>query len=120
MLQTSNANNKYNLEARCLQFAKSARDYIHKLPPTITNIEYGKQLTRSSGSMGANYIEANESLSRKDFSMRIKISKKESKESIYWLELIQSFQKYEQEKIVLIQEATELMKIFGSISEKTK
>ena len=50
----------------------------------------------------------------------VKISKKESKESIYWLELIQSFQKYEQEKIVLIQEATELMKISGSISEKSK
>jgi len=58
------------------------------LPKTIANIEDGKQLIKSSGSTGANYREANESLSKKDFLMRIKISRKEAKESAYWLRLI--------------------------------
>jgi len=42
-------------------------------------------LVRASGSVGANYIEANESLSKKDFLMRVKICRKEAKESRYWL-----------------------------------
>ena len=55
---------------------------------TLGNIEDGKQLVRSSGSVGANYIEANEALSKKDFIMRIKICRKEAKESRYWLKLV--------------------------------
>ena len=75
---------------------------------------------KSSGSVGANYIEANESLSRKDFVMRIKICRKESKESRYWLKLIQVKSNDEKERESLILEATELMKIFGSIIERSK
>ncbi|KKT15103.1 MAG: hypothetical protein UW76_C0009G0005 [Parcubacteria group bacterium GW2011_GWF2_44_8b] len=77
----------YDLEDRSRTFAMKVRDYVNKLPRNISNIEYGKQLIRSSGSVGANYIEANESLSKKDFVMRIKISRKEAKESEYWLSL---------------------------------
>ena len=65
--------------------------------------------------MGANYIEANESLSKKDFYMRIKICRKEAKESRDWLTLTNSRTEDESEKTALIQEATELMKIFGSM-----
>ena len=79
--------NKYDLEERTYQFAKKIVLFSHKLPRTISNIEDGKQLIRSSGSVGANYIEANESLSKKDFVMRVKICRKEAKESIYWLSL---------------------------------
>ena|SRR3989338_2883010 len=111
---------KYDLEGRCLIFAKKVRDYIKKLPRNTSNIEYSKQLIRSSGSVGANYIEANESLSRKDFFMRIKISRKEAKESEYWLSLAESNNDIVSEKDGLIQEATELRKIFGSILEKSK
>jgi len=111
---------KYDLEERCLKFAQTVRDYVKKLPRTISNIEYGKQLIRSSGSIGANYIEANESLGRKDFKMRIKISKKEAKESRYWLILTESLKENQKEKEDLIEEATELMKIFGSIAEGNK
>lgn len=112
----------YDLEERTLVFAKKVRLFIKKLPRTIASIEDGKQLVRSSGSMGANYIEANESLSKLDFKMRIKISKKESKESIYWLKLIDAgnFTELGKERDSLIQEATELMKIFGSILERSK
>jgi four helix bundle protein len=78
-------------------------------------------LIKASGSIGANYIEANESFSKKDFVMRTKICRKESKESRYWLRLVESNNdNLEKEREALIQEATELMKIFGSMIEKSK
>lgn len=79
---------QYDLEKRTLQFAKDVRNLVKKVQKTISNIEDGKQLIRSSGSVGANYTEANESLSKKDFIMRIMICRKEAKESEYWLQLI--------------------------------
>ncbi len=93
---------------------------MNKLPKTIPNIENGKQLVRSGGSVGANYIEANEALSRKDFVLRIKICRKESKESRYWLHLTEPFPENIPEKEALIKEATEFIKIFNSIIEKSK
>ena len=72
---------RYDLEERTLEFAKRVRKYVRQLPKTTSNGEDGKQVIRSSGSVGGNYIEANEALSKKDFSMRIKICRKESKES---------------------------------------
>jgi four helix bundle protein len=111
---------QYDLEDRTLKFAKRVNVYVNNLPKTITNIENGKQLARSSGSTGANYIEANEALSKKDFVMRIKICRKESKESRFWLELTEPTEEYKIEKEELISEATQLMKIFGAILEKSK
>ena len=113
---------KYDLEERTLKFAKNVRTFIKQIPKTISNIEDVKQLIRSSGSMGANYIEANESLSKRDFVMRIKICKKESKETIYWLKMLDldSKPQLEERRENLINEAGELMKIFGSILEKVK
>ncbi len=115
-------NKRYDLEERTLKFAKRVRKYIRSLPRTMSNMEDGKQLIRSSGSVGANYIEANESLSRKDFKMRIKICRKESKESIYWLDLVvdNNSSEYSQEGFNLRGEGIELKKIFSSIVEKTK
>ena len=84
---TKKTNNKpaYDLEERTFQFAKAVRLFVKMLPKTTANSEDGKQVVKSSGSVGANYREANESLSKKDFLMRIKISRKEAKESSYWL-----------------------------------
>lgn len=104
---------QYDLEQRTFIFAENCRDFVMTLPRSISNSEYSKQLVRSSGSVAANYIEANESLSKKDFVMRVKICRKEAKESILWLRLLET-------KAGLIQEATELMKIFGAILEKSK
>jgi len=73
----------YNLEERTFEFAKDVRIMVSKLPKSISNIEDGKQVIRSSGSVGANHIEANESLSSKDFEYRIRICRKEAKESTY-------------------------------------
>ena len=73
---------QYDLEERTLKFAKEVIAFVRSISRTITNMELIKQLVRSSTSVGANYIEANESLSKKDFVLRIKICRKESKESI--------------------------------------
>jgi four helix bundle protein len=108
--------NKYNLEERTFLFAKRVRDYIKILPRTLSTIEYGKQIIRSSSSIAANYIEANEALSKKDFLMRIKICRKESKETLLWLKLIDNDS---DEKNKLLIEGTELMKIFGAIVTKS-
>ncbi len=88
MTKISNNKPVYDLEERTFQFAKAVRLFVKLLPKTTANIEDSKQVIKSSGSVGANYREANESLSKKDFLMRIKISRKESKESGYWLKLI--------------------------------
>lgn len=105
---------------RTKRFAKAIRVYVGILPKTLANIEDGKQLIRPSGSVGANYIEAEEALSKKDFVMRMKVSRKEAKESRYWLELIEVSIEKDSGKQALIREATELTKIFGSIVEKSK
>lgn len=115
-------NKQYDLEERTFKFAKKCRSFVSRLPKTTGNIEDGKQLIRASGSQAANYIEANESLSKKDFVHRIKICRKETKESKLWLRLCTTNNNEDLEKgrEELIQEATELTKIFGSIFEKTK
>ncbi len=118
---TENENSKqYDLEDRTFAFARDVRAFVRKLKRTVANIEDGRQLIKASGSVGANYIEANEALSKKDFLMRIKICRKESKESRYWLRLVDTCddQKQETGRHGLIQETTELMSIFGAIVRK--
>jgi len=121
---TNNQTDKppYDLEERTFIFAKDVRNFIKTLPKSSASFEDGKQLIKSSGSVGANYREANESLSKKDFAMRVKISRKEAKESEYWLRLILETNNLENanEAKRLIQEANELKKIFSSIVEKIK
>ncbi len=113
--------NHYDLEERTFKFAKRCRGLVKIIQKTVANIEDGKQLIRSSGSIHANYIEANEALSKKDFYHRIKICRKEAKESRSWLRLLNIDNNIlEKEKTELVQESTELMKIFGSIVEKEK
>jgi four helix bundle protein len=63
---------RFDLEERTFQFAKKTGFYVKQLPKNISNLEYGRQVVDSSGSVGANYIEANEALSKKDFTMRTK------------------------------------------------
>ena len=96
---------RYDLEDRTFAFAKSVRVFIRALPRTLANQEDLRQLLRASGSVGANYIEANEALSKKDFVMRIRICRKEAKESRFFL------------RTWLIQEAQETS-IFGAIVRK--
>lgn len=112
----------YDLEERTFLFAKEVRFFIKTLPYSTANEEDGRQVIKSSGSVGANYREANEALSKKDFLMRIKISRKESKESAYWLRLINETNDLKNALEVkrLQNEANELKKIFSAIIEKSK
>ena len=111
---------RFDLEDRTFAFAKRNRALVRGLPKTIGNIEDARQLVRSSGSVGANYIEANESLSKKDFILRIKICRKEAKETRYWLRLIEGTDHLSIERDALVQEAQELMNIFGAIVRKSE
>jgi len=119
---TKEQNSKqYDLEDRTLAFAKEVRQFVRNLYKDIANIEDGKQLIKASGSVGANYIEANEALSKKDFVMRIKICRKEAKESRFWLRLVQTQDPVnERKRKELENEATELMNIFGAILRKSQ
>ncbi|HCM81819.1 MAG: hypothetical protein UW22_C0012G0015 [Candidatus Gottesmanbacteria bacterium GW2011_GWB1_44_11c] len=112
----------YDLEDRTLEFARECRYFVKKLPRTLCNKEDGSQLVRASGSVGANYIEANEAISKKDFTHRIKISRKEAKESRFWLRLVdtEKTESLDIQREKLIEEAVELMKIFSSIMRKTE
>lgn len=106
---------RYDLEERTLRFAKNVALFVRQLPMDVANREYGKQLVRAAGSVGANYIEANESLGEKDFAMRIRISRKEAKEARYWIRLTGA---KSDTALTLEDEATQLMNIFGSILKK--
>jgi len=113
---------KYDLEDRTIAFAENVKLLVKKLPDNIPNKEYKQQMIRSSGSVGANYIEANEALSRRDFLMRIRICRKEAKESAYWLRLVDTNEREDLEKTrkELHQEAKELVLIFGAILRNTE
>ncbi|NLW83619.1 MAG: four helix bundle protein [Phycisphaerae bacterium] len=106
----------YDLEERTLKSAKTVREFVREFPKDFAAYDDIKQLLRSSGSVGANYIEANNALSKKDFQMRIKICKKEAKESAYWLELLEaSNNAMEQRCHDLKKESEELVYIFAAI-----
>ena len=109
----------YDLEKRTYLFAKNCRITIHALKRTISNIEDGKQLIRSSGSIAANYIEANEKLGPKDFVFRLKIARKEAKESTLWLKLLKDLNSENTELENLLDEAEQLRKILSSIINKS-
>lgn len=111
---------RFDLEDRTFAFAKRSRALVKELTKTIGNIEDARQLVRSSGSVGANYIEANEALSKKDFVLRIKICRKEAKETRYWLRLVEATGHAGLERDGLVQEAQELMNIFGAIVRKSE
>lgn len=114
----------YDLEERTFQFARDVRRFVKALPRTLGSIEDAKQLLRSSGSVGANYIEANESLGKKDFLLKIKTSRKEAKESRYWLRLLEEEttgdRSLNENRERLSTEAQELMKICGAIFRKSE
>lgn len=112
----------YDLEERTFEFAKDVRIWVKELPKSIANAEDIKQLIRASGSVGANYIEANESLSKKDFQFRIKIFRKEAKECGFWLRLITETNETKSDhskRKYLLNESIELKKIFSAIEGKS-
>lgn len=106
----------YDLEERCLVFAKAVRDFCIALKHDTINLVYIKQIIRSSSSIGANYIEANENLGKQDMKMKIKISRKEAKETQYWFKLLIADD--EKQRQILEKEAEELKRILSAILNK--
>ena len=114
-------NSVYNLEDRTLEFNKRIIRMYKSLPKNDINTILTKQILRSGSSVGANYIEANESLGKKDFKYRIRISRKEAKETTYWLNLIiESNGNFENRIKPLLQESIEIRKILSSIINNSK
>jgi len=111
-----------DLEDRTFRFAECVRAFVKQLPKTISNIEDVRQLVRASGSVAANWIEADEALSKKDFLMRVKICRKEAKESRLFLRLIDTGLAKATLAIrdKLAEEARELTLIFSAIIAKTE
>ncbi|MDE3144762.1 MAG: four helix bundle protein [Bacteroidota bacterium] len=108
------------LENRFEEFAKRVRNFCLELKFDIINREYIGQLIRSSGSVGANYIEASDSLGKADELMKLKISRREAKESVYWLKLLLTYNDtiLEENRISLIDEALQIKKILSAIINK--
>ncbi|MEQ1849753.1 MAG: four helix bundle protein [Candidatus Peribacteraceae bacterium] len=102
------------------RFAQEVRAFLKSLPFSPAHVEDGKQLLSSSGSIGANYIEANEAVSSKDFTYRLRICRKEAKESMYWLTLIECSHDTAvlQLRQKLIDESRQLVLIFAAILRK--
>lgn len=111
---------KYDLIDRSRKFSLDVRSYCKNLPKDLIFNSDIRQVIRSSASIGANFLEATEKLGPKDLKHRLRISLKEAKETIYWLQLIQGYipQQYSPES--LINEATEIKKIIASIINKLK
>lgn len=103
---------------RYLKFGMDCQKLVKSLPKTPYNSVYGNQLLRSSGSPGANYIEAIEASSRKEFILKLKICRRETKESIHWLVLIKNsneeMENLDKNSEKLIKEAEECVRIFAS------
>ncbi|MES1217725.1 MAG: four helix bundle protein [Bacteroidota bacterium] len=110
----------YDLLERTEKFSLRIRDFCLRLKKVAINIQYIRQLVRAAGSVAANYIEANENLGDGDLKYRIKVCRKESKESKLWLKHILTYndEGLEKERSELIQEAFELENIFGAILKK--
>ena len=112
----------FDLEERTYLFANQVRSFLKQLPRTVGNQEDGRQLIRSSGSVAANYVEANEAISKKERLLRLRTSRKEAKESALWLRLLDTgtTPAVETERIELPQEARELLKILSAIILKNE
>lgn len=120
MIKAQNSK-KYDLEDRTLEFGKRIIRLAKALPKNSINFNLIDQVIRSGTSMGANYREANETETKKDFLFRMRICRKEGKETTYWLNLIIEANPEFSERIKpLLQETVELVKIFAAIIGKSK
>ena len=109
-----------DLVERTFQSALAVRRFVNRLPKALSNYEDARQVVRSSGSVAANYLAAQEGVSRKDFFFRIKVCRKESRESGLWLKLLEisNDAALVAERDRLTTEADELKRIFPAIAGK--
>ena len=122
---TNQNTKKYNIRDRALEFAARVAKFVRILPRNQASFEYGKQVIRSSASIGANIEEADGTLTKKDFINKMAIGRREARESRYWLQLIGSAEltndkQMLSELVFLTKEAEEIMLILSSIINKCK
>ena len=111
----------YDLEERTGLFGENVIDFARILPIDPINTELIKQIVRSGTSVGANYMEADAAESKKDFSHKIALCKKEAKETKHWLRMIAKANPEKKDKCKeLWSEAQELTLIFSSIISSGK
>jgi len=112
---------RYDLEERTARFAETIIDLVRSIKVDAVNRRIIDQLVGAGGSTGANYCEAVEAESKKDFIHKIGIVKKESKETKHWLRLLARANPERKEEIrKLWQEAHELLLIFSKISRTSR
>ncbi len=116
---------KFDIYDRALEFAARVTKLVDRLPKSQAALEYGRQVIRASGSIGANIEEADGTLTKKDFVNKMGIARREARESRHWLRLIKKvgLTNHPEDKKELdwqIGEAEELMLILSSIINKTK
>lgn len=78
----------YDLEERCARFGENIIKFAQLLPKNDINKPLISQIVRSSTSVGANYMEANQAASKKDFKNKVIICRKEANETKHWLRMI--------------------------------
>lgn len=116
-----NIEKQREFEIRLKRFALKVLELVSLLPKTQGNKIYGNQLIRSSSSVGANYAEATCAHTKLDFIHAINISRKEARESVYWLELLQSSnQRYNNLLSPVLDESLQIFKIFMSSVKTAK
>jgi len=117
----STRKHKFDLEERTTEFAKRVIRLCKALPKNSMNNRLIGQVVGLAGSMGANYREANDALGKKDFLHKMRIARRESKETLYWLELIEEANPELRPRMPgLKEEATELRNIFSAIINKSE
>jgi len=120
-MQNDKGKRIYDLEKRTSEFSKRILRMVRALPKNRVNFRLADQVVRSGTSVGANYREANETETKRDFKFRSRICKKEAKETTYWLDLIVEENPIFKERIApLLDESIELMKIFAAIIRNSK
>ncbi len=113
------AESRYDLEERTARFGEAVIDFAKKISVTEVTRPLISQLVRGAGSVGANYVEADDSDSKKDFRFKVGLCRREAKETKHWLRLVVAADpQLREEAKPLSREAKELNLIFGAIRRK--
>jgi four helix bundle protein len=106
----------FDLEERTARFGEAVSAFAKTVPKNVVTVPLIDQVVRSGTSVGANYCEADDAVSKKEFRCKIGTCKKEARETKYWLRMIAAAEEASKAQArVLWQEAKELHLIFAAI-----
>lgn len=112
----------FDIKERTFEFGVRIVRLVDTLPRTVAGIEVGRQLVKSGTSVGANVEEADRAESKRDFTHKVRIARKEARETRYWLRIVRAtgLSKDPQEVDSLAQESDELVRILSAIIKSAK